>query len=417
MPELRLREHGKCAPVQLTPAQRDALLALPAQITCTPLAGQADLYELQTSSWVGVTRIGDLMLSIEPKIPMDRVLFLLSQAAGDAWFGSEEVTVDAAERLHEVVGRIFARLLRGALRCGVPQGYESRDEALATVRGRIRFDDQLRVRHGLFLPVEVRFDEFTEDIELNRILKAAANLLRQLLPAGSTVRAELARLASALQRVRDQHYLPGRVPDPRLSRLTEHVRPALSIARWILSHQVPELGCGTVRSTALLFDMNRLFEDFLFSALGAALRLSGGEWVRGTRGKALYLDEEQQVALQPDLSWWVAGRCVFVGDAKYKAIAHNAAPPGDLYQMLAYLVATGLQRGLLVYGSIRGGSFCHRIQQGDRELWLEQIDLSGTPESIEVEVKRLAQVVKGLSGQRGRWGLRGLATTSAGAVP
>lgn len=101
---------------------------------------------------------------------------------------------------------------------------------------------------------------------------------------------------------------------------------------------------------------------------------------------------------------------MFIGDAKYKVIQDKGAPPQDLYQLVTYLVATGLQRGLLIYGSIGGGSFVHRIQQGERELWLEQIDLTGTPASIDAEIDRLAQIVRKQSGQRGRWGLRGLAS-------
>ena len=35
------------------------------------------------------------------------------------------------------------------------------------MRGRIRFDDQIRRRFGIPLPVELRYDEFTDDILLN----------------------------------------------------------------------------------------------------------------------------------------------------------------------------------------------------------------------------------------------------------
>jgi 5-methylcytosine-specific restriction enzyme subunit McrC len=51
------------------------------------------------------------------------------------------------------------------------------------VRGSIRFDERVRKRFGIPLPVEVRFDEFTEDILENRLLKAALRLLRRRSPA------------------------------------------------------------------------------------------------------------------------------------------------------------------------------------------------------------------------------------------
>ena len=51
--------------------------------------------------------------------------------------------------------------------------YLTREEALYTVRGRIRFDEQMRRRYGIPLPIEVRYDEFTDDTRANRLVKAA----------------------------------------------------------------------------------------------------------------------------------------------------------------------------------------------------------------------------------------------------
>ena len=41
------------------------------------------------------------------------------------------------------------------------------------MRGRIMFDEQIRRRFGIPVPVEVRYDEFTDDILANRLVKAA----------------------------------------------------------------------------------------------------------------------------------------------------------------------------------------------------------------------------------------------------
>ena len=57
---------------------------------------------------------------------------------------------------------------RRAFSRGLLHGYRTEEEALQTVRGRIRFDDQIRRRFGVPLPVEVRYDEFTDDILANQ---------------------------------------------------------------------------------------------------------------------------------------------------------------------------------------------------------------------------------------------------------
>ena len=71
----------------------------------------------------------------------------------------------------------LASQARRAFSRGLLHGYRTEEEALHTVRGRIRFDEQIRRRFGVPLPVEVRYDEFTDDILENRLVMAAAHRL------------------------------------------------------------------------------------------------------------------------------------------------------------------------------------------------------------------------------------------------
>lgn len=49
------------------------------------------------------------------------------------------------------------------------QGYSEVDDTLSAVRGRIRWSDQIK-HFGRMPPVEVSFDDFTEDAEENRCI-------------------------------------------------------------------------------------------------------------------------------------------------------------------------------------------------------------------------------------------------------
>jgi len=62
----------------------------------------------------------------------------------------------------------------------VLQGYRMDDDALTTLRGRWRIGDQIRQRFGTVPPIEVSYDDFTEDIEPNRLLRAAVHRLMRL---------------------------------------------------------------------------------------------------------------------------------------------------------------------------------------------------------------------------------------------
>ena len=87
-------------------------------------------------------------------------------------------------------------------------------------------------------------------------------------------------------------------------------------------------------------DMNTLFQEFVTVALRESLRVSPYV-LRSDKqlvGNRFTLQSTRRVKLEPDLTWWEGGVCVFVGDAKYKSIEKGCAR-ADLYQMLAYATA------------------------------------------------------------------------------
>jgi 5-methylcytosine-specific restriction enzyme subunit McrC len=67
-----------------------------------------------------------------------------------------------------------------------------------------------------------------------------------------------------------------------------------------------------------------------------------------------YLDREPNLSLEPDISWWERGACVFIGDIKYKRVNIAGIRHPDLCQLLAYVTAAGLRSGLLIYAAGEG---------------------------------------------------------------
>jgi 5-methylcytosine-specific restriction enzyme subunit McrC len=117
----------------------------------------------------------------------------------------------------------------------------------------------------------------------------------------------------------------------------------------------------------------------------------------------LRLDEASAVALEPDLSWWDGPTCNFVGDVKCKRIESTATPNSDLYQLLAYTVATDLPGGLLIYAASEAEPVTHRVLYLGKELEVVTLDLRGKPPEVLDQITVLAQRVQRLR-QRVRWG-------------
>ena len=392
---LELTEYQECVwDAPLDHGQLQALAA--ARISVSPSVDRPGAHLLRPSSWVGAVNIGDRSVIVRPKIPVDRVMFLMTYALGPRHWRNEAIDLAPDADVLEAVALAFSRRTQRAIHRGLLRGYRREEDALNTVRGQIRFADQIGRRYGLPLPIEVAYDEYTEDIEQNRLLKTALHRLSHAHIRSLAVRQELRRLRSAFDMVQLGAYRRGVVPAIRYTRLDEHYRPAVELARLIIENSSLELFGGKVSGASFLIDMNVVFEQFLYVALGEALNLTRDRWQHQAR---LKLDKGGSINMEPDLSWWASrpgGGTLprFVGDAKYKKLDTPGFRHADIYQMLAYCTAADLPSGLLIYADGEGEPAKYRIDHAEKTIEVAALDLSGAPEAILGDVERLAERVR-----------------------
>ena len=396
MQRLQLAEHQTCEDVRLTSRQLHALQRSAASVDISP-ASSNGRWDLRPGSKIGVVRLPDLTVEIRPKLSIERVLFLISHTLDRLDFPGEVVDLAQPPDLVEAMVRIFHDAVRQATGRGLLQGYQTREESLNVVRGRIRIEEQLRRRYGIAVPIEVRYDEFTPDIEPNRLLKAAVRRLAWLPQRSPNTRRLLSVMRAVFANVSTVEYRPTHLPEVPATPLNAHYQPALALARLILQSGAVELAAGKVESASFLIDMNKVFEDFVVVALREALDLTEYTFPQEAHGRDLWLDEGRDVRLKPDLSWWQGDRCVFVGDAKYKRTTVHGAQTHDIYQALAYALAAGLPSALLIYAhddQDRVERVIYDIREARKRIEVDVLDLSGQPHEILDRVKHLAHKVR-----------------------
>lgn len=274
MRRLDLREWQRSEPVRLTRAEREALRhSLPSSLGIEPAPDSEHAWLLTPGETVGALEVGELSVSIRPKLDVGRVLFLASYAMGAFKLReAERFSFPDADTLVEGLARVFAASARRAFSRGLVHGYRTEEEALNTVRGRIRFADQMRRRFGIPMPVGVRYDDFTEDVLANRLVRRAAERLGRMRIRSPSSRAGLAWIDATLENVALVEYRRHAVPEVVFNRLNEHYRELVALARLILRHATIETGRGAVRAPGFLMDMNRVFQEFVTRALREALR-------------------------------------------------------------------------------------------------------------------------------------------------
>ena len=360
---LDLQENDAWADARL-PAKVADLLMASRLVDIRPVSAARGQWQLRATGLVGaaVLTSGDAAvdLRVVPKIDVRRLLFLMSYAANPHGWREELVDLPEVSGLPSAIGEALARSVDRAQRAGVLQGYQTMEESALTIRGRVRFGDQLRRRFGQTLPVEITYDEFTVDIAENRILRAALRRMLRVADLPDTTRrrllVQLHRLSEVSDLVAGQP-LPGWTP----SRLNARYGPALRLSELVLRGTSFDLERGFVRVSGFMVNMPRVFDEFVTVALGQALMdQRGGSVV--LQDSRWWLDVDKQVSLRPDLVWYPTGSewrksskglgaPGLVVDAKYKAEKPSGFPNADVYQLLGYCTALGLDAGHLVYAA------------------------------------------------------------------
>ncbi|MGI8519431.1 MAG: McrC family protein [Actinomycetota bacterium] len=348
------------------------------------------LWTVQATTYVGVAEIAGVELWIKPKVSIERLLFLLGYALDPKGWRHEDVRLQEHEELVSALAHAFERQGDRALQQGLLQGYVRIEECLPVLRGRLRAEDQLKRRFGLAVPLEISYDDFTIDIAEHQLLVAAARALLRLPRVPGPVRQGLVRLTARLDGVTT---LPPGRPLPRWTptRLNVRYHTALRLAELILSATSVEQAEGQVRVNGFMFNLEKVFEDFVTVALSEALAKYGG--ATRCQDTAHCLDAAGTVNIRPDLVWYEDLRPSAVVDAKYKAEKPSGFPDADLYQMLAYCTALGLRTGHLVYAKGNETAGRHVVRNSAVEIVQHALDLEHPPAALLHQVEVIARSI------------------------
>lgn len=393
MTVVELAEYGAPLSVPLDDVAGRAL-AHSGVVEAVPDPDVAGRWRLRAKNVVGVAAIrtsgGEaITVRISPKIPIARLLFLLGSSLGAKGWRTEHVRVDEERDLLPAFARLFALQAKQALRQGLLKGYREVEETALVLRGRIRHAEQVRRHHGRLIPLEIAHDEYTTDIAENRLLRAASDVLLRL-PGGipAEVHGRLLRLRVQLAEITP---IPRGHPLPawRSSRLNTRYHDALRLADLVLRGASVEHRPGDVTVNGFLFDLAKVFEDFVTVSLRDALVGHRGHCVPQATH---HLDEQNAIRMIPDFIRYAEdGIPLAVADAKYKAEKPAGYPDADLYQMLAYCTALNLPEGHLVYAKGNAPHGSHRVKHAGIVIHQHALDLDQSPAALLDEVRVLAR--------------------------
>lgn len=383
--QLTLTEGNAAIPVVLTPAEYHAVREL-GIATATPTLS-AGIYDVVAARKVGAVTIGDRQLVIRPKITdLNRLLFLMGYAQNPDIWRDDPIGLTNADELLPGIAEAYARIATRALEQGLLQGYRTISDTLPVLRGRILAGEQMNRLYGFPVPIAVEYDDFTIDIAENQLLAMATLRLMTVPRVSDSARLLLRRLRRALADV-DVRSRGNALPRWHPTRLNARYNSALRLAEIVLAAESFDHHFGEVTVTGYMFDMWRIFEDFVTVALQESMNARG--W-RNQAQPSLYLDELRQVHMRPDLLGHSASGAMAVVDAKYKAERPEGFPNADLYQMLSYCTVLGINDGHLVYAKGNEPVATHVVQRSNVTIHCHALDLALPPAELLQRVEELA---------------------------
>ncbi|WP_158934073.1 McrC family protein [Burkholderia sp. S171] len=321
---------------------------------------------LRTGSLCGLVSVDGWTLEILPKIydqadhTPDRGLLVKMLASCfdiPIWHG-DNAESGQADLLTAIV-RAYLEEASTQMSAGWIKSYVTEEDQLTRPRGQLKIHAQVRRGRAQGHMLHCEFDELTTNNAHNRLVKAALKVAASKIPTGSRHAVMARRLALSLNEV-DDSTRSWREPDSLAKhRLTQRYERLLILSSWLLRLLGPNVHRGPERGISLLFDMNRLFQDYVGNALDRAIRRHPlANRLRLTRErpvKGLVSDsaESPRFMLRPDLCVHFDNQMLAILDTKWKRLLPDEQNAGvgqsDLYQLLAYGHTYGCRQLTLIY--------------------------------------------------------------------
>lgn len=244
--------------------------------------------------------------------------------------------------------RIFSVRLLKLLTKQIPRRYIKREENLNYVKGKIYFKEHLKSNYANQAKIYCIYDDFSHD---NLISQTFKFVCKQLIHKTSNIDTykKLKKSLNLLCEVSDRHITNIDVSTIQISRANSEFLYVFNLAKMFLSHMSSTSSNGKNEVSSILFDMNELFEEYVYQLIRRNSDYLGINKVHLQKGRRLVQ------AIRPFGENWKKGSQfnthtdIFIEfkngknliiDTKYKLLdtdkPHWNIKNADVYQILTY---------------------------------------------------------------------------------
>ncbi len=314
---------------------------------------------IKFSKYVGVIQVGDLTIEILPKADKnpnsdhsERIIWrnaLLSMLSICNRIKVNSVSEASLNKryysLLDLYFDIFLDELNRLLRKGLIKKYHLVSSNTNTLKGRLIFNKNIQqnfIHQERFYTSHQVYDH---EHLVNQILLRALNIL-SLFVSNSAIKDRISRIRLDFPEFSEIEINKTHFDKLTVSRKTNDYNQALQIARMIILNYSPDISKGFENMLALLFDMNKLWEEYIYRMLQRAN--VPGYHVEFQNSQRFW----ESKTIRPDIvitKGEGTEKQTFIIDTKWKIVDYRDPSDEDLKQMFAYNIYWSAAKSILLY--------------------------------------------------------------------
>lgn len=300
--------------------------------------------------FVGVLQVGGLTIEILPKVgkvqevqKWSNALYDMVRVAKDMKYrrGTLALSTFNSCTILELYLSEFLMEIESILRVGLKKNYRLVDSNRTSLKGKILFEKDCLINHTDKTKVFCRHQVFDYSTSLNQILKYSLKIVSSVTQIQET-RIHARKLFELFGGV--QMRKVGREDFDKIiySRNNSYYKTSITMAEFIVQNYSPRFKSSDKEVISFMFDMNDLFEEFIFKSLK-----KNQSTFRVERRRITYWNNRRLI---PDI---VLTRRedneVFIIDTKWKTPQNSRPDDSDLRQVFTYNEYFSARLGILLY--------------------------------------------------------------------